>query len=389
MSKHNVKILLLLIAVCAMALFGCSVKDNENAAAEKQPVNEEKTSSVAFQEKKENKDSVQKKKDEAVPYLLVDDDFNITGTKHFDGLQNIDLCMERVVREEDHPLYKKGFAIADGAFENCDSLQQLTFSSASNVTKVADNAFQGCDKKLIVYCSKGSYLWKRLQELGIHTEDINPMKDIEDSRDVAEKYPEYRQDFDDYFVLGAEGAVVGYTDYHFDYIEKTTVRLPEEAKKIGKLVFGHSYEMGEIVLPEQMEEICEHAFVASGVKKITFQGQNLKKIGDGAFSALDSTVKKLDLPEGVEEIGDRAFASSDIEEIIIPKTVETVGKDFLDFTCTRKLIVCGRDTQFQKWAADYRAAADNWDKKTEIYCCKNSKADTFFKKMGFPVKYLK
>lgn len=66
----------------------------------------------------------------------------------------------------------------------------------------------------------------------------------------------------------------------------------------------------------------------------------------------------------------------------------SLGKDFLDFT-TGKLIVRCADTRFEKWSEDYRIIAEQQAQKTVIYCDKGSQAEKFFKKMGFPVKYMK
>lgn len=40
-------------------------------------------------------------------------------------------------------------------------------------------------------------------------------------------------------------------------------------------------------------------------------------------------LKSITLPEGLEHIGDYCFSDSRIDEILIPKTVKSIGKDAL------------------------------------------------------------
>lgn len=68
-------------------------------------------------------------------------------------------------------------------------------------------------------------------------------------------------------------------------------------------------------------------------------GTGIVKIPDGAFYMIDdydaygnrftkkpNGLLKIDLSEDVEEIGERAFFSSDLTEVVLPKTVKTLGK---------------------------------------------------------------
>lgn len=399
MFKIKSKIWLMGTVVCAVLFSGCGAKENNNKESLKNNSIEKSQKNV----KTASKESVRQKKAGGVPFLVVDEDYNVIGNRHFEEMEAINLSIDGIgihlgiayespqEREKKPNVLDNGFQIGKGAFDGCSRLKQITIFSDCNVKYVAEDAWKDCPKDLTVYCKKGTYVWKRLQELDIHVEDITPIEKLEDGKEISKKYPDYCQDYEDYFLLDTDNTLVGYTDYHFDYEnESTVVHLPEETKQIGKLAFTHSYGMGEIVIPEQIEEIEDMAFAASPVKKFTFQGNNLKKIGALAFTNIGTEIEKIELPEGVETIGNQALTNGSIKEIIIPKTVRTVGRDFFEFD-TKKLVIKGKNTEFMKWTSDYLMQQQSLEKKYrgEVYCYKGSKAEKFFKKLGCKIRYLK
>ena len=102
-----------------------------------------------------------------------------------------------------------------------------------------------------------------------------------------------------------------------------------------------------IVIPDEVEEICECAFMDNvHIQRVIF-GKNVKRITDGAFRACKgleaaeintgteslgsrafaqcSSLSSIKLPEGLNEIGEHCFTKSGLCEIYLPKSLKNVG----------------------------------------------------------------
>ena len=98
-------------------------------------------------------------------------------------------------------------------------------------------------------------------------------------------------------------------------------------------------QLTELILPNSLKEIGPGAFFASNIKTLTIPS-SVRKIDEAAF--YNSELTQLVLNEGIEEIlGDQlhkidgiqtdktyygAFANAKIRELILPKTLKTIGK---------------------------------------------------------------
>ena len=136
--------------------------------------------------------------------------------------------------------------------------------------------------------------------------------------------------------------------------------LPKNLKRIDVQTFEHCKSLTRIQIPDSVEEIGKYAFASTNLKSICLP-QNLKKLGGMCFALAplerimsnsesmlvdDMTVysadrktliqyyghdQRLVIPNGVVKIGDFAFACAySINELVIPDSVEEIGKSFLE-----------------------------------------------------------
>ena len=80
------------------------------------------------------------------------------------------------------------------------------------------------------------------------------------------------------------------------------------------------------VLPDTVNEIPENCFVSNTSLVEVILGKNTKIIGTSAFYNCQNLYKCV-LPEGLTEIQDEAFVDTSIERLILPKSIEKLGKD--------------------------------------------------------------
>ncbi len=91
----------------------------------------------------------------------------------------------------------------------------------------------------------------------------------------------------------------------------------------------------EVVIPENVTEIGESAFLANGLEKVVFP-EGLVSIGDSAFEGCWALSGKLIFPDSLQYIGDSAFEYCDllIGDLLIPDNVESIG-DFAFYHCNK------------------------------------------------------
>ena len=106
--------------------------------------------------------------------------------------------------------------------------------------------------------------------------------------------------------------------------------LPKSLKVITGLLRGDGLK--KVNLPENLEvlgstESNSRYFVfgdAKALEEVHFDGNKLKRIGNGCFSGTTS-LTQVYLPEGIEEIGDDAFRDSAVTKVILPATLKKIG----------------------------------------------------------------
>ena len=97
-------------------------------------------------------------------------------------------------------------------------------------------------------------------------------------------------------------------------------------------VFGETYALTSVELPERLVRIEDRAFYSSGLTSVKLPS-TLQVIGDYAFNATNLT--SLELPEGVTEIGYFAFYScKTLVSLTLPGSLETL-KSYAFANCTK------------------------------------------------------
>lgn len=90
-------------------------------------------------------------------------------------------------------------------------------------------------------------------------------------------------------------------------------------------VSGYHGSGGEVIIPEGVTDIEDHAFSNSEITSVTFP-KSLRRIGDQAFVHCKK-LQRVELQEGLTAIGNLAFAECCIEKVTLPKTLSVIGNE--------------------------------------------------------------
>lgn len=93
---------------------------------------------------------------------------------------------------------------------------------------------------------------------------------------------------------------------------------------------GYNNEIDEIIIPDSVEVISDHAFVNTNVKSVKL-GTGLKTIGKEAFRNTHF-LQEFDVPDSVTELGDGAFINSGIKRITVGNGIDVIP-DYLCDNC--------------------------------------------------------
>ncbi len=93
-----------------------------------------------------------------------------------------------------------------------------------------------------------------------------------------------------------------------------SVIFPDSLEQIQRFAFVGNTELESIAIPENVNFIAQHAFEKTGIKSLTFKGNNVKVIEQYAF-AYTRELKSVVLPGSLEKLGTYAFYTSGIETL--------------------------------------------------------------------------
>ena len=114
----------------------------------------------------------------------------------------------------------------------------------------------------------------------------------------------------------------------------TKVILPKHLSVIGDRAFSNSDKLTSIIIPSEVKEIKQLAFIGTGLTTITIP-TNVTSIGDSVFMEcknLEDVV--FETPSRVETIGDATFRDcTSLSFITIPSSITTIS-DSLFYNCT-------------------------------------------------------
>ena len=101
--------------------------------------------------------------------------------------------------------------------------------------------------------------------------------------------------------------------------------FPEKVTKIGSFAFSRTLLSGNLVLPDEVEEICTSAFSFTNITSLELP-HSLKIIGQEAFSECSSLSGTLSLPESLESLGYSSFyrCKSLHGQLIIPSKIKEI-----------------------------------------------------------------
>ena len=106
-----------------------------------------------------------------------------------------------------------------------------------------------------------------------------------------------------------------------------SVTLNDTIKRLGMEVFSHCYRLKSIKLPSgltEMEDFFQGIFLNCYALESVTIPKTLTKINDGTFQECIS-LKEVNLHEGITAIGNNAFSGCGVKNLVIPKSVKTIG----------------------------------------------------------------
>ena len=110
-----------------------------------------------------------------------------------------------------------------------------------------------------------------------------------------------------------------------DIITRASFVNCENWAHIPENTFRGLSNLKEVILPENIEEICQYAFTGAALETIILP-ERLKTIGNYAFSSCES-LNYININDGVTSIGSSAFYNcSSLKAISIPDSVTSIGQ---------------------------------------------------------------
>lgn len=105
----------------------------------------------------------------------------------------------------------------------------------------------------------------------------------------------------------------------------TAIHIPESVQTIGKYAFANT-KLTEVTLPEGLTDTGEGAFMNCKRLESVHLPSTLDKIGNKAFNG-DESLECIELPDGIELIGGQAFSGTPLRKINLPDTITEIGDE--------------------------------------------------------------
>ncbi len=225
--------------------------------------------------------------------------------------------LERVEMPEAGALYE----IGDWAFSNCTALRELTISMG--VEYLGDGIVQNCSSLESFY---GAFVGEDGRSLVVD----GTLKGIAPAGLTRYSIPEGVTAIGDSALRGCG--------------ELTSITIPESVVEIGESAFSHCQNLewfeGKFAADGGRALIDGDIFIAiapAGLTSYTIPA-GVTEIAAGAFSGVDNStldpywLTEIILPEGLKTIGDHAFFGFMGDEIVIPEGVSYIGWQAFSFS---------------------------------------------------------
>ena len=236
------------------------------------------------------------------------------------------LCFNNCTSLEEVVLPSTIREIPYSAFEGCTSLRSVNLPDT--LQTIGDNAFEGCSS-LNVEIPAGVAGIGGNAFYGVASVTINEGNEIFSIKD----------DFilkNDTVLVGLIGTCDG------------ELVIPDYVTEIQEHAFEDSLYLKKVVIPASVTYIGEYAFYESTVEEVIFAGNSaIKEIRSYAFANCYS-LRSIVLPEGLEVIGDSAFSHCYVLwKIVLPSSVISIGNNAFDNAWNLKKVVFAEDGNLQ------------------------------------------
>ena len=232
--------------------------------------------------------------------------------------------------------------IDDFAFEDCSSLQTVTFEGDSELTSIGNAAFRNCSSLTSITIPSrvteiDSYAFYRCYKLF----EVWNFSNLSITKNISHGYVGYYAVYvynvnEETKLIENNGYVFNCTDngdYLLYYIgDETDLTLPSQSPngnnyEIWMCAFYGCSSLTSIIIPSSVTSIGQSAFNrCPNLKTVTFEaGSQVTSIGETAFTyCLDLT--SINIPERVTSIGESAFYNcTSLINVTIPSSVTTIG----------------------------------------------------------------
>ncbi|MCR5295834.1 MAG: leucine-rich repeat protein [Clostridiales bacterium] len=290
-------------------------------------------------------------------------------------------------------------AIGDSAFYGCDKLEEV--SLAEGVESIGNLAFSACGSlqtlmlpdsltaignsalpaeasQMTVWCGRGTAAEQYSEEHELRLADPSELSwEIHDgTAEITSVYSDAKRLTLPNFVEGVpvteirEGVqlwmheevwlpeyleiVTPYLFYGEDVFAEEEplhlqqVRMGHYVREIGVEAFANCYQLRELVFPDTLERIGEHALWCTGLSELILP-DGLREIGENAFEGCQ--ISSLKIPNSVESIGKYAFTNThNLAGIELPDTLQSIPVSAFSFSAIPNLVLPDTVTDIEVYA---------------------------------------